>query len=313
MSSSLSTSSSDRRSLAVFISRAAGFAVPVLIYLLIIAVADPFRLFDGSAFPEALKKQTAWPLNPCMWKLIYFHKHPSSHILLGDSRMEGLPDATISARTGQRYANLAFGGATANEIIDAFWFAAHRQPLKSVVIGMNLNVYNGYAIYRRTEAVESLLTNRLLYFTNRNVAEAAFHTYRAAFTGRAPELDRVPVGQENFWDAMLALQHLEYGRWAEPVVYRPQLRKISDWCRQNDVSLTFVVFPSHQDVQAVIGQYGRLPNLAAMKKELAGWGRVVDFEVDSALTRDRSKFRDPIHVTRETSAILAAEIFAAQP
>lgn len=310
MSSNSSTSSSDRRALVGFAGTALWFSVPVLAYMLIITIADPFRLFSGvSVFSDELKQKTARPLNPCLWKLVYFDRHPAAHILLGDSRMEGLPAAAVTVRTGQAYTNLAYGGATLNEIIDTFWFAANRQPLKSVVIGMNLNVYNGYAIYRRTEAVESFLTNRLLYFTNRNVAEAAYQTYRAAATGVVPDLDRVWAEKEAFWDGIVAVQDVEYRRWAEPAAYRMQLSKIAEWCRARDVKLTFVAFPSHQDIRAVMNKYGRMDALGAMKKDLSGWGRLVDFEQDSELTRDRTRFMDPVHVTRETGSLLVQEIF----
>ena len=243
--------------MAAFLARTALFAVPVLIYMLIVVIADPFRLFEVSTvFSAELKNQTARPINPCLWKLIYFDKHPSENVLLGDSRMENLLEAPVETRTGKHYANLAYGGATLNEIIDTFWFAANRAPLKNVVIGMNLNVFNGYSIYRRTEAAESFMTNRLLYFTNRNVAQAVYHTYRSSLTGAAPDLERISAAQDEFWDSITAVQDLEYSRWAEPVAYRVQLLKIVEWCRSRGVSLTFVVFPSHQDIQAVISKHG---------------------------------------------------------
>jgi len=276
------------------------FGLPLLAYGVLLYAADPFRLFPSSSFfSPALKERTAKPINPCLWKLIQFHHQPAPRILLGDSRMEGLYPELIREQVPLDYANLAYGGATMNEIIDSFWFAARRAPLHDVVIGINLNVYNGYAIYRRTEAAESFLTNRLLYFTNRNVTEAAYHGYRAAATGQVPKLDQVNESTDAFWRSVRDVQDLEYSRWAPPGAYRDKLREISQWCRQRGVKLTFVAFPSHQEIQQILVRRQRMADLENMKRDLAAFGTFVDFEIDAPLNRDRGKYLDPVHLNLE--------------
>jgi hypothetical protein len=310
VSSNSSTSNSDSAALFKYVPYVLRFAIPLLLYSGAIVAVDPFRMFSPTGlFSVALKERTAQPVNPCLWKLIDFDRNPESQILLGDSRMDGLLSAWIESQTGDRYRNLGYGGATMNEIMDSFWFASSRTKLKKVTIGVNLNIYNAYVIYRRTEAVDSFFSNRLLYFTNRNVLEATWNTYRAALTGADPQIGKVSEDREAFWRSVLASQEIEYGRWTDPKEYRKKLAAIADWCRANQVDLTFVIFPSHHDIHEIMQRTGRLDDLARMKTDLRSFGRLVDFENDGPFTMDRTNYDDPLHLTQAARRILITQIW----
>ena len=259
---------------------------------------------------SAVRTQVARAINPTLLSLSEFRRRPVPHVLLGDSRMASLKAEAVSRQLGKPVANLAYGGASMQEMIDTFWFATRYTVLESVTIGLTLDVYNDYNISRRTEAMESMMSNPLLYFTNRNVLTATWYTLRARNTPRmVPALDQVTTDRESFWRYTLDQQQMTFSRWRAPLRYSGELQRIARWCREHNVNLTFVRFPSHREVMAIVAASGLSGASGQMKSDLERLARVVDFEPRTEITDERSNYSDPIHFTPEVAARLIAEIW----
>ena len=294
-----------------FAAHLAAFGVLPLAYMGTVTLVDPFEFFGlrYSIVDSTWRAGVARAINPCLLKLGGFRRQPAAHVLLGDSRMASLPVLAVSARVGAPVANLAYGGASLQEVLDTFWFATRYAKLESVTIGLNLDSYNDYNIMRRTEAMQSMVDNPALYYTNRNVLSATWYALKSRATHAAPVLDRVNDNRDEFWAYTLGEQRLTFSRWRAPETYRGELKRMADWCRSNHVRLTFVRFPLHQDVEDIVDMAGLAQARSAMARELAALGTLVDFEGRRDVQDDRTKFADPIHFNAATGAGLIAEVW----
>ena len=80
-----------------YLKRIAIFQIPCIIYLLLIVVIDPYNYFPATEniVNSALKKEISYKYNYRLYKLLEFEKHPTSVIILGDSRANNLNDNVI--------------------------------------------------------------------------------------------------------------------------------------------------------------------------------------------------------------------------
>lgn len=297
-----------------FSIRAGLFLVPVAVYCLFVLSIDPYDLYPtGSWVSEDLKEDISYKTNYAMWKMLEYRRRPCPNILLGDSRMMALDTAEIRAASGFDYFNFAYGGGSLREAIDTFWFAADQSPLERVYIGVNLTTFNGADAKNRVLEVNSLLRNRLLYLVNRNVLSASGKLAWAQITGRQAGLGQPAQDKETFWRHQIEVTTRGYyAVYKYPDQYLAELAKVAQYCHSNGIDLSFLVFPSHHDLQAQVHRYGLELYQTRMYNDLARLGRVYDFELDSALTRDRARFKDPYHFDHETMQAIVAGVWGHQ-
>lgn len=295
----------------LFLGRTFLFVLPFIVYGLLIVAIDPYQRFGtGGVTPSALKREIAFPMNYAMWKLIEFRRSPSPDILLGDSRMMNLPAAAVDSVSGRKWCNLAYGGGTLREAIDTFDFAHSRTRLQRVYIGLDLCTWNGSDLRDRVSEARGAIRNPMIYVLNNNVVRASFAIVKANATGYKPAIG-VPEGTpEEFWRRQLDVTARVYLEgWSEPASYRRDLARIAEICRKEDIELTFVIFPTHTDLQELVPRYGLAEDNAQMRRDLAQLGTVYDFGWDNDLTRDRGSFTDPFHLTHAAAEVVIGSIW----
>jgi hypothetical protein len=82
-----------------------------------------------------------------------------------------------------------------------------------------------------------------------------------------------------------------------PENYYLELKKISDYCIENDIQLYFIIFPDQQDFHSVIAEQSKEDLYARFKKDIYSLGKVYDFDVPSVNVReDRGNYRDIFHL-----------------
>lgn len=295
-----------------FVIKTLVLASPFLVLAAIVVAVDPYNFVHVSRFvSDDIKMRTAVVLNPCIWRMTEYRRSPVPNILLGDSRMAELPESEVTGVAGVPYFNFSYGGASLNEIVDTFWFAASRNKLQNVYIGINFTLYSDYNYTARTEAVRALFDNPLLYFTNRTVLKATYYTSRMALTGADPKLGVPPMTREEYWQNTLGpLTESFYGRYVRPARYRKDLAKISEYCRNNGIRLRFIVFPSHVELQARVRDFHLEDEYTKYKQDLASFAVTYDYDYMNAITTDRDNYRDPMHFVQRITSILIREIWA---
>lgn len=86
------------------------------------------------------------------------------------------------------------------------------------------------------------------------------------------------------------------------------LVEISLWCKQNNVTLVFVIPPTIVEMQTRTVEFGYGALNHSFRERLTKLATVVDFDFDSPLTRDLTRFTDAYHFNYKASKLIVGEI-----
>ena len=143
------------------------FISPVIIWIFIVVLIDPFNYFNiSNVISQTSKEKSAKKLNSLLYNTIYYKNNPTKNIIIGDSRIRKLPVKKIKELTGETYYTLHSNAAKLNELIDLFWLSTEYADIENIVIGINFNIYNQYAYANNVADVKALLKNPLIYIFN---------------------------------------------------------------------------------------------------------------------------------------------------
>ena len=82
--------------LKILLKKGLIFMLPVLAWITIVVIVDPFNYFNISQkISEKAKLESAQKLNSLLYNVIDFKNYPSPHIIIGDSRKRKLPTERI--------------------------------------------------------------------------------------------------------------------------------------------------------------------------------------------------------------------------
>lgn len=292
--------------------RLALFLTPILaLTALPVAVVDPFNVLRSttSVIPAETKARYGEGVNDVLWKLPEYIRNPRENILLGDSQMERLSAREILTVTGNsNYSNLAYGGGTLRESISSFWLAASLTKLQSVYYEISFMDYNPNPMDRVAET-QRLLHNRLQYFEDADALQASYYDVLAYVPGLAikmgPKTDRVA-----FWNYQLRYLANRYHDIAYPAEQKQELQRIAEYCRAHHVKLVFVITPQSLDAQRRIVELGVTDQYFRFKADLASIAPTLDYDIPSAITRDRDNYSDPFHLQDDAAARVVQDIWS---
>lgn len=270
-------------------------ALPFLIYALVVVALDPFCYFNlPSVYSYPYKKRVSLQVYERLWKPLEYKRHPAPSIILGDSRMIRIDPKQVKDVVGEDCYNLSFSGASLPEMIDAFWFAARLQNLRSVYMGIGLNVYNSYFSRNLLDESFRVVDNPIRYITEKKVGESALYLM-AHKTRISAEPD---MSKDEFWKYTLDVAgRRNFEQYAYPAEWHSRLQEIGRYCKERDIRLTFVIPPSHADMQGQVLRLGRGNDLERFKADLAAIAPVFDFEFPNEFTINRDNFSDPYHMS----------------
>lgn len=92
--------------------------------------------------------------------------------------------------------------------------------------------------------------------------------------------------------------------------YWSYLVEISEWAKENDKNLVFVVPPTIEDMQRTISIYGMEQTSHEFRMQLAELGTVVDFDYSNDLTKQIDNFSDAYHFKSSIAKKMVGEITA---
>ncbi len=298
--------------MAHFLKRLCWFAMPFLVYAQFIVLADPYNfLRDRSLISDDVKPRTAYPLNYCLWKMPLFARHPSPNLLLGDSRMLAVSPDRVKALTGQDYFNLAYGGGTLREIVSSFWFASEHARLRHVYIGLAFNLYTDYEQLDRTAEVLTIERAPASYFINRTVLKASLFGVAAQWGGYDPKIGAVTENRDSFWAFELGpTTDGFYSRHVYPRRYHQKLEEIAQYMKNQNAELTFIIFPTHVDLQKRVQAFHLEDEYARFKLDAGKLAITYDFDYPNELTQNRENFSDPYHCRSERLDQVIREVWS---
>lgn len=276
----------------------------------LVAWVDPFAYFAWhAASPGPAREGVAERLNPPLWKLAGYRHRPAPHLLLGDSRMASLDADSIAARTGERFANLGYGGGSLDEAIKTFWYADRLVPLRSATFGVNLDLYNEANAKDRVTGTEQILSHPGIYLCDRLVLRATYHLLALSMGGPKPSVGVPPMSPDAFWTYQLDVTaRIAYEGYRYPNGYVRRFAEVAEHCRKRNIALRFVIFPEHQDLIGRAARFGLTGGAERMRRDLGTIGETVDLGelVDRG---DRSLFTDPYHFNPRVEARIIDQLW----
>jgi len=293
------------------------FVIPLLVYALFIVVIDPFNYLNAKSIIDgSLKEEISLHIEPHLYKMIKYENDPKKNIVIGDSRSNGL----YYHFDQERWSNLSYGGASLKEIIQSFWYAAERENLDSVVIGINLMLYNKYNKRFWVEETVSRKSNFFSYAFNHYTFQSSIKLVNSYFSDEAnpvetPEVhkDSVELAKREFWKMKLLETDKFFRRVEYPDEYFQQLKEISEYCEARNMSLIFWIPPTHVDYQNALEKYSLEEHNRMFLDDIRSLGDLYDFNFESSLTQEYDNFRDPVHFTYDIGKTIHKEIIDGSP
>lgn len=299
--------SNERFDAQKFINKALLFLSPVIFIFLLNALIDPFNLNHFISLPLE-KQEVACHFNERLWKLSNFLNHPQENIILGDSRASRLSKKTLQSLTGKPFTNLSLSGATLIEIIDTFWFVADHAAIKDILFCINFDRFNDWQKASGVAQTVSTLKNPLMNYLQPETCKAVLTLLMQKIVSKKLNQEP-PLSREAFWQFQLDEIDICFKRYNFPVYGARQLSKIADYCKKHGISLSFLILPTHSDLQARIDNAQLCAQETEFKLFLSSLAHVFDFDGINDFTTNKLNFDDPKHVNFEAMDKLISSYF----
>ena len=312
------------KDLKKIITRFSVFAMPILIWIGLLSIVDPFNYFQLNNFITIKSKEkTAKKFNSLLYNTIAFKNNPSPNIIIGDSRIKRFPLESIKKLSGDDYFILHSNAAKLNEIIDLFWLTNKKIKLENVIIGINFNLYNEFAYANRVSEVEEMIQNPLLYIFNGNVMEMTFKAAIYHFSNVAiPDVKRNIMLKKElngksykdkkvWWDYNIkTVAKNQYSKYKYPKKIKERLNKVNKYCEDNDINLIFINVPHNVEFSNRKNDFNLSNAEAQYKKDISEFGTVIDYDFPNQITNCKKCFTDPIHTNDSINLLMVREIFS---
>ena len=312
------------KDLKKIITKFSVFAMPILIWIGLLSIVDPFNYFQLNNFITIKSKEkTAKKFNSLLYNTIAFKNNPSPNIIIGDSRIKRFPRESIKKLSGDDYFILHSNAAKLNEIIDLFWLTNKRIKLENVIIGINFNLYNEFAYANRVSEVEEMIQNPLLYIFNGNVMEMTFKAAIYHFSNVAipdvkrnimlkKELDGKSYKDKKvWWDYNIkTVAKNQYSKYKYPKKIKERLKEVNKYCEDNDINLIFINVPHNVEFSNRKNDFNLSNAEAQYKKDISEFGTVIDYDFPNQITNCKKCFTDPIHTNDSINLLMVREIFS---
>ena len=280
------------------------FAIPVLLYALIIFVVDPYNFINvfhvinkKDKFTVIQRTDESSPRGNILWKTVSFKRTPVSQVIIGDSQGKDINVELIQEITGEKYFNFCFPGASFKTMFETFWFTTQQTRLKKVYFQVAFMNYNAEREYDLFHFAQDYFKHPYQYFTTKEiffdaVANIAWVSTRNPWIiSRSYEF--LPPGQmEDLAQFRLNLFFKEY---TYPTSYLGELQKIKDYCESKGIELTFVILPVYEGVDKHLVKIGLDDELERFKSDINSLGTTIDLDKLTEIKANRENFIDYFH------------------
>ena len=259
------------------------------------------------------------------------------NLIFGDSHIANLNTGYIAEIGGGDWHMMAYGGATLGENIADFWWATEHTEMKRVVFGLSFYSMNDYHYAARHDAAVQNAESLLTFVSDFSHWQQAWNNFAVQVMDLAADLTgndalRIAVDDPSSMtqDTRPATEYGEDGMRTDLVDYSQQilaavqggyscfgyceqLGEVIDYCNENGIEITFVLFPSHDIIwDEVILPLSLRTHIAYYKDYLKTRATVLDMELQSELSANDAVFLDGFHVVLEQKMEFARVIFAGE-
>jgi len=288
------------------------FLIPVLLYVLVVIVVDPYNYFSISkgVVSNQIKRKISYEISNPLYELVEFEKKPSPNVLLGSSQTGLFVPEIIKEYTGRQFMNMSYGGGSLPEIISTFWELDKQTELKEVYIGISFIDFNGSQYRNRIPEALKIKSNSLSYIFSKSVLESTFLILKALLFNAKVEIGKPDMSREKFWKYQLDVTANRFlTNHSYPTAYYESLKKIAVYCKEKNIKLVFFIPASHVDLQQKTTEFNLVAEENKFREDIKKLGDVYDFNYPNELTKEKNNFSDPFHFKDEIARTLIDELF----
>lgn len=284
------------------------FSTPLIFVFLLNFIVDPFNLNRLISLPLP-KEEVAPYFNERLWKLNSIHNSQSSSIILGDSRAARLSEKTLHDITGKKFVNLAFSGATLIEIIDTFWFVVSKYTPQDITLCINFDRFNDWQKANGVHDAIALIKSPLISYIQPQTCKAVGSLLLQYFTKKKIVTQEPPMTQDAFWNYQIDEIDSGYQHYVFPLYASRQLSEISDYCKKHSIELSFIILPTHVDLQERVDHAHLRQKEIAFKQFLISLAPTFDLDIVSEFTKNKHNFDDPKHVCAQANDYIINQVW----
>ncbi|MEG0273094.1 MAG: hypothetical protein RR639_08285 [Hydrogenoanaerobacterium sp.] len=283
-----------------FISKLTLLILPIIAYYIVFLVYEPFNYFG--------LQQIAREYNTPLPRLREYMRDEEDFIIVGDSRMAHIDMNEVYQVSGERYANLSFGGASFKETIDMFWFAVEKNSnIRKVIFQISYYTLNKNYNLDRVEKIIKTSENPLEYLLNYEYNAKTVEILKTEVSNKFAEplpiaqdkaaAGNVSVDYEVFWKEI-------YNANLDYTLDLDNLQKLNDvvsYCKSKGIELLFVIPPMHQTIwDNVITPLNLQDDIQQYKDVVKNIGVVYDMEYADFPQNKSDDFWDGFHFYGDT-------------
>jgi hypothetical protein len=279
------------------------FLLPFILNAFIVFLVDPYNFINKSHLISDEAKYncicrtttTIWR-GQVPWKMENFDRNPMQNVSFGDSRMTHINDKYYKEQTGEGIYNFAIAGGNLKTSIDFFWYCAERTKLKNVFFQLGFMNFNDNVNYDILTPYRSFKSNTLNYFISGSVWIDTYSLLYYVISGDKKFADiNYRERKIDTWQRGYNLVDLRLTEYAYPQKFIKELDKISEYCKLNDIKLTFIYLPTYKSFQDKIEYYGREDSFQSFFKEINKLGDVVNPSSFKEFSDNAENYKDVFH------------------
>ena len=296
-----------------------GAGLFLLIDLSINLVVDPFARAPINDLPFH-REEISRPINRRLYQIQQYAKAPKLNVIVGDSRGELLKPLYFHQLGADDWGNASFGGASLFEEYETLQFIQSLRPVKKAFVTIQLREWNdGYNPDEVREAVD-LIKSPSHYYLSLTVLDASIANLANMLLGTTPQtlpsdIQGAATSQarrNKFWPYPIKAERALLQNWRTPTAATRNFLDMIDFAKAHHIELTVLLLPVHDSMRDVVLQTRR-KEYEAFKAFIKARAKVMDFDIPSALTADKSRWRDPAHFNPDVARQIVKGIMGGAP
>lgn len=283
------------------------FLSPFIINTLLIVIVDPYNFLGIShVIPNTYKMKCigrtmeTTPRGNICWKILEYERNPKENILIGDSRMVHIDNSLSEKIMGEEVYNFSVPGANFRTLNDIFWEAAKNKDLKRAYLQVGFLNFSKNVTYDLMESLNKYRREPFKYFYDKDIIG---DTWVNIYYYIAHDDNYVDINfRERDVDLWSRAQKLADGRLARyeyPTEFEIELKKISEYCKKNNIELYFILLPTQKEFTDKVVSKGLEDEYAEFNAFVRSLGNTISFEQMQQFTSDRANFKDYFHYHQE--------------
>ena len=286
------------RKIAIFLS-------PFLIIILFIIIIDPYDLINISHIIDDETKVKCLnrslkvaPRGYTLWNILAFRRNPTSNIILGDSKFLDIDTLYVNRYLEGRCSNLSIPGASYQTLTNLFWMAAKTTKLKNVIFQTSFLSYNEMDKTPLFGTAMEIIRKPYKYFLEWNYLEDSFYVLRYSIIKNDSLVDWKKRVREDLWQRSRKwiTSILTNTQYKYPHDFLPELKKIAEYCKKENINLIFVIPPNYIEYHTIIKNAGYEEKYIRFKTDIKSLGKTIDLDQGLPISNQKEYFYDYLHL-----------------